>query len=48
MSLIGSKQDNGETEIKQIICLRPSPEYIFKTEEEIIKEYLENLEKEED
>lgn len=46
MSLIGSKKENGETEVKQIICLRPSPEYIFKTEEEIIKDYLDKLDEE--
>jgi hypothetical protein len=43
LSLIGSKDDNGEMEVKKIICARPSPEYIFKTEEEIIKDYLKKL-----
>lgn len=43
LSLIGSKDDNGEIEVKNIICARPSPEYIWKTEEEIIKDYLKKL-----
>jgi len=43
LSLIGSKDENGEMEVKKIICARPSSEYIFKTEEEIIKDYLKKL-----
>jgi len=43
LSLIGEATQNNETNISKIICLRPTPEYVYKTEEEMMQEYLESL-----